>query len=610
MRDLLQIALAYHESGYHVTPINQRKDTEKVKYDFPRKWQKYQTEQSEQEVRELFAQKCSGIAIVITKGMEVIDIDTKADPTGKIADQYFEELVFTGQNELLKKVVKVQTKSNGFHLIYKAPNCEGNQKLATRKNCTEAAIETRGFGGLIYACPTPGYKVLNGSLSQVPELTAAERNTLINAAIGLDESKDTEAPEIVAPKEFPTGNITPWDDYKAKTDLLGLLESYNWKFVRDRGGDVILSKPGASDPKDTDAKIIKASNGDPIFHPFTTGTAFESRRNYNAFQVYALMEHGGDGSEAAKQLLREGFGTPVEVIKEQEGKEELSELLAFVKSTRFDINKPVIEEEAILTVTLEGKTYKVGGKGQLGVITGAQKSGKSLITSCITSAGLSGKRGLLPFDLDVNGYIDYYDTEQSKFFYGLTQQRIYKMGGLINNHPKYAAYHLRRLAKKDRLNAIDLMLKGRTDLSCIVIDGAVDLCEDFNDVKASERIADKLLQWSDETGGLLLTILHTTKQMNFMRGHLGTALQNKADFAIETIQDKDAGVYTVKCRESRFAPFPSFEFTRDEDGMPVYENGMPEPEGDSWPEPEQPNQEYQTIIPPPEKVDDQTVIPF
>lgn len=65
------------------------------------------------------------------------------------------------------------------------------------------------------------------------------------------------------------------------------------------------------------------------------------------------------------------------------------------------------------------------------------------------------------------------------------------MGGLVNNYFKYVVYYLRRLVKKDWLNVIDLMFKGRIDLLCIVIDGVVDLCEDFNDVKVFERIVDK-----------------------------------------------------------------------------------------------------------------------
>ena len=54
-----------------------------------------------------------------------------------------------------------------------------------------------------------------------------------------------------------------------------------------------------------------------------------------------------------------------------------------------------------------------------------------------------------------------------------------------------------------------------------------------------------------------------------MRGHLGTALQNKYDLGLQIENDTERGVYTIKHRDSRFAPFPGFEFLRDDRGMPV-----------------------------------------
>jgi predicted DNA-binding transcriptional regulator AlpA len=48
---------------------------------------------------------------------------------------------------------------------------------------TDAAlIETRGEGGLFLCAPTPGYTLLQGTFANVPLLTAAERETLIEAA--------------------------------------------------------------------------------------------------------------------------------------------------------------------------------------------------------------------------------------------------------------------------------------------------------------------------------------------------------------------------------------------------------------------------------------------
>ena len=54
-----------------------------------------------------------------------------------------------------------------------------------------------------------------------------------------------------------------------------------------------------------------------------------------------------------------------------------------------------------------------------------------------------------------------------------------------------------------------------------------------------------------------------------MRGHLGTELENKCDFALEVNRDEETGIYTVGSRLSRFLSFPAFDFERDEEGLPL-----------------------------------------
>jgi hypothetical protein len=51
-------------------------------------------------------------------------------------------------------------------------------------------IETRGEGGQFLAEPSPGYKLIQGSFADIPEITAKERNTLIDTARSLNEWVD------------------------------------------------------------------------------------------------------------------------------------------------------------------------------------------------------------------------------------------------------------------------------------------------------------------------------------------------------------------------------------------------------------------------------------
>ena len=45
-----------------------------------------------------------------------------------------------------------------------------------------------------------------------------------------------------------------------------------------------------------------------LFKVFTTSTVFDTDRAYRPFHVYAILQHNGDFSKAAKQLIAEGYG--------------------------------------------------------------------------------------------------------------------------------------------------------------------------------------------------------------------------------------------------------------------------------------------------------------
>jgi hypothetical protein len=102
-----------------------------------------------------------------------------------------------------------------------------------------------------------------------------------------------------------------------------------------------------------------------------------------------------------------------------------------------------------------------------------------------------------------------------------------------------------------------------------VIDGLVDICQDFNDVQKSELTIDQVLEWSDRSNALLMGVIHLTKGMGYIKGHLGTIAQNKCDFALETKKEDEPGCFQVFHREARGKQVEGFRFYRDENGDPI-----------------------------------------
>jgi predicted RNA binding protein YcfA (HicA-like mRNA interferase family) len=98
--------------------------------------------------------------------------------------------------------------------------------------------------------------------------------------------------------------VTPWDDYNAKCDVVALLEKYGWTWIERKGERDYLKRPGKTDSH------ISADyhSGLGLFKVFSTSTEFETGKGYKPFAIYATLEHNGNFSEAAKQLIKDGFG--------------------------------------------------------------------------------------------------------------------------------------------------------------------------------------------------------------------------------------------------------------------------------------------------------------
>jgi len=583
MKDLLTTALKYHAAGLRVVPV---KDDKRPAVS---SWKQYQVAQTENDVRFMFSTPQYGIAVLTgINGLEVVDVDSKYDLTGTLITdlQAANDQINDPEGKFINLTV-CRTRSGGWHLMYYCDQPEGNKKLAERppaenedQKTTPVLLETRGIGGYVVVAPTPGYEVDLGSLTNIPRIKQTTRDNLIRVCRSFNQNiKPDPATEYKArPKEqinTATDGVTPWQDYNERNDPVDVLMRNGWSVVFETKDRIHMKRPGTTDAKTSG----NYHNGKGVFVSHTTSTALPTEVGLNAFSIYTHLEHGGDFKAAGRALSAQGYGskptgtTPAaqkaaptpEQVQEQE-----NALIAFVRSTRFDVHAPITEEAATLTVRPpggDGKVYKVGGRSMIGAIVGEQKSGKSFLFQNIIASGLNEgfESCYFSYKTGATDRLIFFDTEQSEYFYKRSQARIYQLAGLRTNSMRYEAYHLRRLPVKERIKAIDFFINDGPPPALIGIDGLVDLCSDFNNERDSSETMEHLMRWSDETGALLLTVLHLTKGAGFMRGHLGTALQNKCDFSIEVTQNQDQGPgwFGVKSRDSRFTPFPKFEFLRD-----------------------------------------------
>lgn len=268
--------------------------------------------------------KVAIICGAVSGGLEMIDVDMKADPDKRVWDDYV-QIVEALQANLLEKLVIETTVSGGYHVIYRCEGAiPGNVKLA-RSATGECLLETRGEGGYFVCAPSQGYELTQGSFSAIPIITEAEREILISAAISLNrhvhrndaEAEREKKAQFAGKEAVQHRGESPFDEYNRRGDALALLRSHGWTEVFHRDGAVYLRRPGKDRGISASYGHIRNENGAPYLYCFSTSTVFDAQKIYLPYAVYAVLERGGDFKSAAKTLLTQGYGKLKSQYKEQ-----------------------------------------------------------------------------------------------------------------------------------------------------------------------------------------------------------------------------------------------------------------------------------------------------
>jgi len=301
---MIKAAHYYTKQGFSVIPIGENKRAV-----FP--WTEYQTRIiTDQEIKAQFNnERSKNIAIIggaVSGGLEIIDVDLKYDVTGTLWNNLKEAL-----KDLLPLLYIVRTKSGGYHLYYRCEEVQGNQKLAMRNATKEelketphakevVLIETRGEGGYVLAPPSEGYT--KEKEFKINVITLEQRDSILAICRSFNEVIKENRIQVTA--DTDSYATAPWDDYNNKCNVAGLLEAHGWQLIESKGERDYFKRPGKTDSH-ISADYHKGLN---LFKVFSTSTEFETGRGYKPFAIYATLEHNGNFSDAAKQLIKDGYG--------------------------------------------------------------------------------------------------------------------------------------------------------------------------------------------------------------------------------------------------------------------------------------------------------------
>ena len=317
------------ESGLSVVPIRKVDswiDPWQKNYSY--KWKKYQTSMmTEAEIEREF-KDAWGIGIVTGRvsgikenhALILIDFDdgiAKYEQWMGQVQQYLPEII--------EKFVIESTGKAGRHVYVRVdfgdepiPGCakwarvlrDKTEKIAIGVDGGEyvgevpanpATIETRAEPGLVFCYPTPGYKMLQGKLLEIPTITFDEFSVLEALARSLDEVGGATVPDKHVKVEnapYATGD-RPGDVYNRTVEWDELLGDMGATVQFRKGDRLVLCRPGKK--KGVSGTTGNGRAGQDLFYCFSSNWhPFEEGKCYSKFKVFTMLRHGDDWNKSTK----------------------------------------------------------------------------------------------------------------------------------------------------------------------------------------------------------------------------------------------------------------------------------------------------------------------
>ncbi|MCD8304314.1 MAG: AAA family ATPase [Prevotellaceae bacterium] len=265
----------------------------------------------------------------------------------------------------------------------------------------------------------------------------------------------------------------------------------------------------------------------------------EPKLSYHGLNLDALIIHGYDD-----------IPDPIPMLSEEDDSNPVL--------TRKDISLIVGPAKSRKTTFSLGLAAAMLGKGSLGMRAEA-KSCKVLIA----------------------------DTEQNSSYVKVNRQKLYRRMGWDEgeDHPLLTVASLletdgkkmdwSEFEKEEKLTPArkrQIMLKGLIEtikLDFVVLDGVVDLCDDFNNQSFSLSLVDFLKGLAEKHDCHIISCLHLNKDRKTPRGHLGAIYIQKMQcgFLVEYYDEKLSRVSPL-ADGCRLKPFKEFYIGVGDDGLP------------------------------------------
>ena len=516
--------------------------------------------------------------------IECIDFDAKTVPLAE-KEQIWQEFVeFAKVLGVWEKFVIEQTPSTGYHIFYRCPEAGEfkSQKLSKYWD-GDVIFETKGTLGYAKIYPSPGYKKIQGNLDEIFEITAEERDLLLDRARSYTKIQIVETPERTYEKKDIDPN-SPAHKFNEEYDPIPLLQEKGWTVVNSYGDELELKRPGKTDQQ---RSATWNHNDNKRFCVWSTSCLdFEGDgKTYSAFDIVKILKCEGDNYKTFKFIEELGYKSDKKPIEEvvqtyEESVRQPDYFRDFIRDTKITYeefkNRPPKEESYLLKMHIMPNDSDIPD-------TDYYFLRRSFIT-CIASPASAGKTTIVKsilaqfyVDAAENQYLSIVKTPQCKkvLIYDSENPRqelyehyesIFKLLGKVSDEEQEMIFrnpdvvhisHKDQQIKKEfkrwcaeekkkgnNVDVIDWIIGIAISEHCdlIILDNVdlivMDESENANSQK-SHIYVDKLTDYlTDNNMGLLATV-HTNPRDMKPRGHLGTAIWQKSDITLNLSKNQN-----------------------------------------------------------------------
>ena len=227
---------------------------------------------------------------------------------------------------------------------------------------------------------------------------------------------------------------------------------------------------------------------------------------------------------------------------------EAIDIKKLLESRAYKVGYKPPPEDVLLTIMNEN----IGSRGNFVVLSGLPKAGKSTFLNAIIASAYT-HYDIFNIKLRNAGNIGYFDTESSQSDFYNNIYRIRSFAGFVELPNTFQAY----CTRIDPFEFQRALIEKYIELyapAVLIIDGLLDLIQNYNDERESRALIDWLKIITAENNILVIGCIHLGKKDNHTLGHFGSMVDRYAQSVLEIVKDRENNIFMLKPRWLRSAP--------------------------------------------------------